>query len=150
MRIVVRMQFFETSIDIAAARSAVWDLLVDIARYPEWGSGVLATTGAVAPGARISITSAVDPARAFKLRVVEFDPHRRMQWKGGAPLGLFTGRRTFTLTERPDGGTGFHLREEFTGPMLPLVWRSMPDLQRSFEQFAAGLRAETEAADGRA
>jgi hypothetical protein len=51
--------------------------------------------------------------------------------------------RTFTLTAA-DGGTEFVMREEFTGPMLPLIWRSMPDLQPSFDAFADGLARETE------
>ena len=44
------------------------------------------------------------------------------------PLGLFKGVRTFTLTPR-GGATRFTMREEYTGPMLPLIWRSMPDLR---------------------
>jgi hypothetical protein len=31
------------------------------------------------------------------------------------------------------------MREEFTGLMLPMIWKSMPDLGPSFEQFASGL-----------
>jgi hypothetical protein len=60
------------------------------------------------------------------------------------PLGLFKGVRTFTLTPLDDGQTRFHAREEFTGPMLPLVWRSMPDLGPSFQQFADGLKQRAE------
>ena len=52
------------------------------------------------------------------------------------PLGLFRGVRTFTLAPEANGTTRFHMREEYTGPMLPLIWRSMPDLGPSFEQFA--------------
>ena len=37
------------------------------------------------------------------------------------------------------------MREEYSGPLLPLIWRSMPDLQPSFDQFAAGLKARAEA-----
>ena len=60
------------------------------------------------------------------------------------PLGLFKGVRTFTLT--PDGrATRFDMREEYTGPLLPVIWRSMPDLGPSFEQFARGLKAKAEA-----
>jgi hypothetical protein len=36
------------------------------------------------------------------------------------------------------------MREEYSGPMLPLIWRSMPDLGPSFEQFANGLKARAE------
>jgi hypothetical protein len=67
-----------------------------------------------------------------------------MVWKGGMPLGLFKGVRTFTLSPQPDGMTRFTMREEFTGPLLPLIWRSMPDLGPSFAQFAAGLKARAE------
>jgi hypothetical protein len=46
----------------------------------------------------------------------------------------------------PDVGrtTRFRVREEFTGPMLPFIWRSMPDFTHAFEQFARGLKARAE------
>ena len=66
-----------------------------------------------------------------------------MLWSGGTPLGPFKGLRTFTLT--PEGGaTRFTMREQYTGPLLPLIWRSMPDLEPSFERFANGLKALAE------
>jgi len=50
-----------------------------------------------------------------------------------------------TCTLRPEGeATRFTMREAFTGPLLPLMRRSMPDLQPSFEHFAAGLKARAE------
>lgn len=60
------------------------------------------------------------------------------------PLGLFKGVRTYSLDPEGDG-TRFTMREEYTGPMLPLIWRSMPDLGPSFEQFARGLKTRAEA-----
>jgi hypothetical protein len=91
--------------------------------------------------ARLSlrVTSEASPGRAFALRVSEFKPHRRMVWEGGMPLGLFKGTRTFSLTAS-GGGTDFRMREEFTGLLAPLIGKSIPDLQPSFEQFADGLR----------
>ena len=62
------------------------------------------------------------------------------------PLGLFKGVRTFTLTPENGGATKFVMREEFSGPMLPMIWGSMPDLAPSFEQFASGLKERAEAA----
>jgi hypothetical protein len=41
--------------------------------------------------------------RAVPQRVVEFEPPQRMVWLGGLPLGLFVGRRTFTLTPLANG-----------------------------------------------
>lgn len=66
-----------------------------------------------------------------------------MVWEGGMPLGLFRGVRRFTLT--PSGrGTDFHMSEEFSGLLAPLITRSIPDLTPSFEKFANGLKALAE------
>jgi hypothetical protein len=40
--------------------------------------------------------------------------------------------------------TDFAVREEYSGPLLPMIWRSMPDLGPSFAQFANGLKARIE------
>jgi uncharacterized protein YndB with AHSA1/START domain len=40
----------------------------------------------------------------------------------------------------------FRVREEYTGPLLGLIWRSMPDLGPSFDRFAQGLKRRAEEA----
>ena len=37
------------------------------------------------------------------------------------------------------------MREEFSGPLLALIWRTMPDMNDSFRQFARGLKERVEA-----
>lgn len=59
-------------------------------------------------------------------------------------LRVHCGVRTFTLAPEANGTTRLHVREEYTGPMLPLIWKSMPDLQPSFDQFAADLKTRAE------
>ena len=66
-------------------------------------------------------------------------------WSGGMPLGLFKGVRTYTLAPEGNGTTKFRMREEYTGPLLPMIWRSIPDLGPSFTQFANGLKQRAEA-----
>jgi hypothetical protein len=34
--------------------------------------------------------------------------------------------------------------EEYNGPLLGLIWRSMPDLRTTFERFAHGLKRRVE------
>jgi hypothetical protein len=87
--------------------------------------------------------SEANPERAFPVKVTSFDPPAGMTWTGGMPLGLFKGVRTFAL-QPENGATRFTMREEYTGPLLPLIWRSMPDLGPSFEQFAHGLKSRAE------
>ena len=44
-----------------------------------------------------------------------------MVFSGGMPLGLFRGVRTYTLDA--DGtATRFHMREEYAGPLLNMIW----------------------------
>jgi hypothetical protein len=142
------MRFYESSAEIAAQPAAVWSVLTDASGYADWDSGVVRVEGRIAPGEKIRIVSELDPNRAHPVKVTEFEPGRRMSWTGGMPLGLFKGVRRFELTPDGDGRTTFRMREEFTGPMLPLIWRSLPDFGPAFEQFARGLkkRAETGAA----
>jgi hypothetical protein len=138
------MRFYEASSTIAAEPDAIWAILIDAAAYPTWDSGVERVEGTIAPGETITVVSAVNPGRAFPVKVTEFEPGRSMTWSGGMPLGVFKGVRTFALVPENGGGTRFTIREEYTGPLLPLIWLSMPDLQPSFDQFAAGLKERAE------
>ena len=138
------MKHYDASATIDARPEQVWAILIDAPAYAQWDSGVQKVEGRIAPGEKIKVVSEANPGRAFPVEVAEFEPARRMVWSGGMPLGLFKGVRTFSLS--PDGArTRFTMREEYTGPMLPLIWRSMPDLGPSFEQFARGLKARAEA-----
>jgi hypothetical protein len=133
------MKTFEVRRAIAASPETVWAQLTDARALVSGGLGVKRLDGTIASGGRVKVTSEANPGRAFALRVTEFTPNRRMVWEGAMPLGLFKGVRQFTLT--PAGaGTEFHMREEFSGLLAPLITKSIPDLQPSFEQFADGLR----------
>ena len=138
------MKLYEVSSSIQATPEAIWAILVDVANYANWDSGVERVEGRVALGGTLKLFSSVNPGRAFPLKVTELEPGRLMRWGGGMPLGLFKGVRTYTLAPDAGGATKFTMREEFSGLMLPLIWRSMPDLQSSFEQFASGLKAKAE------
>ena len=138
------MKFYEARSTIAAPPGEVWPVLVDGAGWPDWDSGVDAVEGRIEPGGKITIRSQAAPGRAFPVKVTAFEPPGRLQFASGMPLGLFRGVRTFIVAATADGGTEFHVREEYTGPMLGLIWKSMPDLGPSFTRFAEGLRARVE------
>lgn len=140
------MKAFEASATIAARPDAIWAILSDAAGYTGWDSGVVRVEGRIAPGERITVVSAVNPGRTFPVAVTEFDAGRRMVWSGGMPLGLFRGVRTFTLTPQGDAATQFTMREEYSGPLAPLIGRAIPNLGPSFAQFAAGLKRRAEEA----
>jgi hypothetical protein len=137
------MRFFEVSRTIGATPAQVWQNLTDARRLTSSGLGVTKIEGSIGPGEKFKLWSEVAPERAFSLRVTAFEPERRMVWEGGMPLGLFQGIRTFTLLAS-SGGASFTMREDYKGPFAPLILRSMPDLNPSFEKFAKGLQALSE------
>jgi hypothetical protein len=53
--------------------------------------------------------------------------------------------RAYTLTPEGEGRTRFVMREEVSGPLLRLIWRTLPDMSTSFRQFANGLKERVEA-----
>ena len=83
--------------------------------------------------------------RAFGLRVSVFERPSRMIWTGGMPFGLFTGTRSFSLAPAADGSVVFTMREAFLGLLAGMIGRSIPDLQPSFDTFAADLKRAAEA-----
>jgi hypothetical protein len=140
------MKTFSATTNIKASAETIWRILTDAPNYPAWDPGVDRIEGTIAPGEQITAYTKLSPNRAFPAKVTEFVPGQRMTWTGGMPLGLFKGVRTFTLVPKGDGSIDFTLREEFSGPLLPLFGRGIPDLTKTFEAFAAGLKARAERA----
>jgi hypothetical protein len=137
------VKFYEATSAIAAAPEQVWAVLADGGSWAAWDSGVAEVSGRIAAGEKVTIRSEVAPGRAFPVKVTAFEPPHRLEFTGGMPLGLFRGVRTYTL-EPGGAGTRFQVSERFSGPLAPLVGRSIPDLQPAFDQFAAGLKARAE------
>src|SRR3982074_1321025 len=140
------MKSYDATADIEATPDAIWAILTDAPNLSNWDSGVERVEGKIAPGETIKVFVKVNPGRTFPVKVTEFVPGKKMVWSGGMPLGLFKGVRTFSLTPDGNGGTRVHFREEYTGPLLPMIWRSIPDLAPSFNQFASGLKSRAEGA----
>lgn len=128
---------------IEASPERIWSYLTDATALVTGGLGLLRLDGAIVEGGRIKVRSEADPSRTFALRVIEVVPARSMVWQGGMPFGLFTGVRRFSLTPR-GSKTEFHMHEQFSGLLAPLITRSIPDLNPSFQKFANGLRALAE------
>jgi uncharacterized protein YndB with AHSA1/START domain len=138
------MKAFDVETVIAAETSEVWRALSDINAWPSWDSGVLRVEGKAVEGNKIKLVSEADPKRAFTLKVARVTPETGIVLTGGMPLGLFKGVRTYSLSPQ-QGGTRFRMREEYSGPFAPMIVKSIPDLQPTFDKFAAGLKARAEA-----
>jgi hypothetical protein len=135
---------FEAATRIDARPDDVWAALTDVGRWRDWDSGVDRVEGRVALGERLTVYATMIRSRPFSVTVTEIRPREAMRWRGGLPLGLAVIERTYHLDAQDDGGTVLTVREDHTGPLAGLLGRMTPDLNPSFRQFCAGLKALTE------
>lgn len=138
------MKTFTATTNIEASPDTIWQILTDAANYPVWDPWTIRIEGTIALGQTLKAYSKLDPKRAFPAKVTEFLPGQQMVWSGGMPLGLFKGVRTFSLHPKDDGSIEFTLKEAFSGPLLPLFARSLPDMTKPFQDFVTGLKARAE------
>lgn len=139
------MKEYSTSIKIRSTPAKVWSILTDASAYPSWNTTVSKVDGTIASGEKVTVHAKISPNQAFPLRVTEFEPEKRMVWRGGMPLGfLFKGERTYTVTPAGDGMVEFTMREVFSGLFSSMITKSIPDLQPSFDEFAACLKKRAE------
>lgn len=133
------------TINVRAPAERIWALLTNADDMPRWNSTITRIQGPIALGTRLRLEVPLAPERVFKPRVAQLEQPRRMVWSDGA-APMFRGVRTFTLTPRDDGSTDFSMVEVFSGLMLPLIKRSLPDFGPAFEAYAADLKHEAERA----
>jgi uncharacterized protein YndB with AHSA1/START domain len=138
------MRKYSASTTIQAPPEAVWQILTDAAGYPSWDKTMERIEGRLALGQTVKFYTKLSP-RAFPVRVTAFEPGRKLVLTGGMPLGLFKSERTHTLTPGPDGQTRYTTEEVFSGLLLPIFGRTIPDLTENFQGFAAALKARAEA-----
>lgn len=132
------MRSVEVSRHIAATPQKIWAVLTNAQTLASGPFGITKLEGEIVENGNLKLFAEVSGGRAFKLKVKTFQENECMVWQGGMPLGLFTGTRTFRLTAAQDG-TQFHMKEVFTGLMSGLIWKTMPDLNPAFQQFADAL-----------
>jgi hypothetical protein len=135
---------YEAVTRIEASPADVWAQLTDVGGWRDWDSGVDRVEGRVALGEQLTIFATMIRNRPVTVTVTEIRPREAMRWRGGMPLGVATIERTYSLDAQEDGGTVLTVREDHTGPLAGLLDRSTPDLNPSFRQFCAGIKAKAE------
>jgi hypothetical protein len=99
--------------------------------------------GKLAVGETVKFFTKLSP-NAFPVKVTGFEPGRKLVLTGGLPLGLFKSERTHSLTSTDDGKTIFTTEEIFSGLLLPIFGKNIPDLNENFQKFVAALKKQAE------
>ena len=137
------MKIYEASTTINASPETIWEILADPDGYPDWDSSMDHIEGKLALEETVKFFTKLSD-QAFPVKVTTFEPGRKMVLTGGMPLGLFKSERTHTLTSAENGQTTFHSKEIFSGLLLPIFGKNLPDLTENFEGFAATLKKRAE------
>ena len=108
----------KTQITIKVTPDAIWAVLTNFKRYPEWNPFILHAEGNIQEGSRIKINikPAGGKAMIFKPTVLKVTPNKELRWLGSLFIkGLFDGEHCFQLIDNNDGTTAFIHSERFTG-----------------------------------
>jgi len=137
------MKIFEASTTIDADPETIWNILADASGYPDWDPAMDHIEGKLALGETVKFFTKLSD-QAFPVKVAAFEPGVKMVLTGGMPFGLFKSERTHTLSPGNDGQTTFHTQEVFSGLLLPVFGKNLPDLTENFRGFAAALKKQAE------
>lgn len=116
-----------TEIEIDASPEVVWDVLIDLASYPEWNPFVVSSEGTPAVGERL--TNRLQPpggrAVTFRPTVTVVEPTRTFEWLGRPRIaGVFDGRHRFDIEPTATGSRLVH-GEQFSGLMVRVLKKSL-------------------------
>ncbi len=129
------MKTWSAKINITASSAIIWAILTDASRYPESGPVGRSNRGdnrARGANYRLYETQPQSCVSCHSDRVCSRAPNDN--GRVDCRSGLFKGVRTFTLSPQDDGSTDVAVSEDFSGPLLPLFARSLPDMTPAYLQ----------------
>ena len=137
------MKTVSATTQIDAPPMAVWAVLTDLGRYPEWNPLFREASGEVAVGERITLR-AVQPANGrlmtVKATIVAADPGAELRWASSLPA-IMSGEHSFVLTPL-NGGTRLAQTEIYGGLLAATV--SVPRTETIFQAMNDALKQRVE------
>jgi uncharacterized protein YndB with AHSA1/START domain len=134
-----------TSIDVAASPDRVWEVLVDVERWPEWTESVtsakLLDDGPLVVGSRVEVSQPKIPTGTYTVTALESG--KSFTWEQRQPGSAVSAHHE--CTPSADGGTRVELAVVMTGVLGGVVGRLYRRLtERYLAMEAAGLKARAE------
>ena len=142
------MKSIHSQIQIHATAEKVWQVLTDLNAYPQWNPFITSAKGEILTGSRLRIRIAPPGSKAMTFRpiITSVDPARELRWLGRLLLtGLFDGEHVFTIQPMDTDRIQFVQHENFTGLLVPLVWRKLEaGTRKGFELMNTALKRKVE------
>jgi hypothetical protein len=142
------MKSLYTEVEINARTEVVWKILTDFSAYPEWNPFIISFGTAPQPGRQFSVTMQPTGKKpmTFKPICLSLIQEEEFSWLGHLFFrGLFDGEHIFELKKIDKNRTRLVQRENFSGILVPLLWRLLDKATRSsFEQMNHQLKMRAE------
>lgn len=142
-------QVVKAEIEIDASPEVVFDLLTDLAKYPEWNPFTphIDSTLELGTAVRMQVRLGTGPKLNRQVEYVTANERPvRLCWGANIPLRfLIRADRCQTLEPLEDGRTRYICTDAISGLLAPLVIRFFgPAMQRGFEDCALALKKRAE------
>lgn len=135
----------DASIEIDAPASVVWDVFVDVERWPEWTASITRIVALDGPGLEVGKRFEIKQPRFPKLvwTVTRVTPGASWVWEQRSPGGITAA--THELVPQANGSTLVRQRIDQRGPIGALVGRLTRGLTlRYLDLEGRGLKARSE------
>jgi hypothetical protein len=142
----------EHRIGVKASAATIWNVLVDLERWPRWCTLYPRTAGVIRIGAQLDLDVAIagQPTRAIKPVVLDWVPNEQLHWRLSMLGGLVRSTRYFEIEELVPGSSIFSNGELFGGLLGPTIARRLRGpIRDGFRAMGESLRDLAEAAEPR-
>jgi hypothetical protein len=142
------MRYIHTEVEIQASAARVWEVLTDLASYPEWNPLIRQASGPLCVGQRLKLS--IHPpgllSRTVPVKILQMEPNRTFRWLGKLCMrGLMDGDHSFTIEPLGADRVRVVQSEEFRGLLVPVFARWLvPNMRRGFEQLNEALKKRAE------
>lgn len=136
-----------TEVEIDAAPEAVWRVLVDLPRYPEWNPFITSIKGELSKGKRLDVT--LSPAdgseRTSKATITRFEEGREIGWRDKLWFaGLFDGEHFVQVLPADGGKTRVVTAADYSGLLVQYMGNTLTQHARGFVGMNQALKRRVE------
>lgn len=141
------MKIIETKIMINADISAVWNVLMDFEKYPNWNPFIKSIKGEQKVGEKLTVS--IKPpdgnGMTFKPKILIVEPNKEFRWKGKLGInGIFDGEHYFMLELIEKNRTRFIHGEIFSGILVLLMGKMLEKTNKGFQLMNEALKKQCE------
>ena len=131
-----------TELEIDATPERVWEVVTDLASYPDWNPVMRWMKGEARPDGTLRFRIEIGglPPLVLSARVCACTPARELAWSGG-PKAAFNGMHYLRLSPAGSGRTLLVHGEDFSGALVRGAFRRfvLPRIERSYEAMNRAL-----------